>query len=421
VGRFSVVSRPIVSEPAMPRPIRVLHVLGSMSRGGVQVRTVELLRHVDRRRYRFHFCVLSGRPGEMDDEARSSGGVVHLLRQGLTGSSDQLRRFFRQHEFDVVHAHLQSYSGYLLRLAAECGVPVRVAHFHSTHVEQSASLPRRLACRLLSPWVDRFAGWRVMRRWLDRHATHILGVSEHALRKAWRTDWQTDPRCEVVYDGVDTSPFAAAADRAGVRREFGLPHDAPLYIHVGRVTKPKNHLRLVSIFAEILRRRAQARLLLVGRTIVGHRNDSLQRRLRRRIAQLGIAEQVVFGGERSDVPRLLKAADALVFPSRWEGLGDVVLEASAAGTPALCSDLPSIREMAARLPGIRCLSLHEPDAAWADAAEAMAGGLPSEPMRRAALETFAGSVFTVQQCARRLCRIWQTAAAGSRRGGAADG
>ena len=91
-----------------------------------------------------------------------------------------------------------------------------------------------------------------MRHWIDRRATHILGVGEAALAHGWRADWQRDPRCAVIHNGLDTAPFAAPADRTGVRREFGWPEDCPLLIHVGRMCPPKNHPRLVEIAGRIM-------------------------------------------------------------------------------------------------------------------------------------------------------------------------
>jgi glycosyltransferase involved in cell wall biosynthesis len=345
---------------------------------------------------------------------------VHLISGRMTGFARRFQDLLRRHRFDVVHSHLHYASGYFLRLAAECGIPIRVAHFRSSTEQHARTLPRRLAAWLLSPFVDRFASQATMRRWLDRHATRVLGVSQWALTRAWNPHWTSDPRCQVVYDGLEPWAFDRKPDPEGVRREFGLPKDATLCIHVGRITEAKNHLRLVSIFSKLLDRQPEARLLLVGRNLEGRNGNRIERRLRRRIADLKIGDAVVFAGQRSDVPRLMKAADLFVFPSLWEGLGDVVLEACAAGTPALCSDLPSIREIASRLPAVRCLSLDQPDVEWARLAQHIANRPVSEPDRQAALETFAGSEFTVQRCAQALCRIWQGCTAAPQQIGVAD-
>jgi len=394
-------------ESSASRPIKVLHVLGRVGFGGTEVGLVRVFRQIDRQRYRFHFCALSGRAGELEAEVRALGGEVHRMRRGKRGFARRFTDLLDRERFDAVHASVLYTSGYLLRLAAGHGVPVRVAMFVNSRTDRVRGLMRKVYRRAMSLWDDRYAGRRVMRGWIDRHATHILGVSRWSLASAWRADWPSDPRCAVVYDGLDPTEFEPPSDRRGVLREFGIPEAGPLYLHVGRMAEQKNHVRLIEIFSEVLRLQPAASLLLVGRMIVNQGDDSVLRRVRQRLERLGCAGRVVFAGERTDVPRLMKAADAFLFPSLYEGLGDVVLEASASGTPALCTDLPCIGEIADRLPGVRCLSLDEPDAAWARQAAAMSRTPPSHQQREAALAAFRRSVFHIRHRAEALCRVWQ--------------
>ncbi|MEE8452408.1 MAG: glycosyltransferase [Thermoguttaceae bacterium] len=406
---------------ASTKRLTILHVHGRMGRGGAEMRTVEMFRNIDRQKYRFHFCAMSGLPGELDDEIRSLGGIVHRMAQEPVGFSRRLRQLIRRHEYDVVHSHLHFYSGYPLKLAAQCGVPVRVAHFRTTRDDVVTTPSRRAARILLSRLVHRYATGRMTRRWIDEYATDILGVSRWVLESTWGSQWTDDPRCRVVYDALDPGSFEGASDRRAVCREFGLAESSPLLVHVGRMAEPKNHVRLVSIFAEVVRREPAARLLLIGRTDAYRGDHAIERRVRARMAELGIGDRVVFAGERTDVPRLLKAADLLIFPSLWEGLGDVVLEARAAGTPVLACDLPCVQEIADRLPGVRCLSLDESDAKWADWAVRLTGRRPSDLERRTALEFFRHSEFTVGRCLDTLCRLWDGTASGDASGGVADG
>jgi len=393
--------QPVTPRRTAARPVRVLHLVGRMTCGGVQMRTLELYRRLDRARFRLDFCALSGLGAELDEQVRGLGGGVHHLAQSRPGFAGRFRELLLREEYDVVHGHLHYLSGYPLKLARECGVPTRVAHFRSSRADPVPGVRRKLVRLLLRPWIEQYAGNRVQRRWIERHATHVLGVSRWALTCALGRRWAADPRCRVIYDGLDPAAFRRPADRQAVRREFAVPSDSPLLIHVGRMTPAKNHLRLVSIFAELARRLPKARLLLVGRE-----DEAIGRRVRRRIAARGLSDRVILAGERLDVPRLVRAADALIFPSLWEGLGDVVLEAAAAGTPAVCSDLPSIREIAEHLPGIERVSLSEPDARWAERLAAAAANPPDEATRRAALTRFSASVFHVDRSAAALCAIW---------------
>jgi glycosyltransferase involved in cell wall biosynthesis len=371
------------------QPSRILHVVNRMDRGGAEMRTMEVLRRLDRRRFPLHFCALSGREGEFDDEIRRLGGHVHPLSRIAPGFAGRFRALLRRHRFDAVHAQVLYFSGYVLRLAAGCGVPVRLVQLHNTRPARRSGPARWLAHRLL-------------RRWIDRYATDVVGVSRGVLTSVWGPGWSSDPRCRVVYNGVETAPYRAAGDRSGVRREFGFNGGAPVCLHVGRMLPQKNHLRLAAIFAALLCRRPDARLL-----VVGEGGNDVERQLRRRIGQLGIRDQVVLCGRRADVPRLMKAADALLLPSRWEGLPGVVQEACIAGTPVVASALPGVGELAERLSGIYQLALNEPDSRWAEVVAGVLDRPVPEGDRQQALHAFERSEFTVDRCAQTYCRMWQ--------------
>jgi glycosyltransferase involved in cell wall biosynthesis len=367
------------------------------------MRTLDLLRHLDPERYEFHFLTLSDVVGTFGEEIRAAGGHVQQLSGGPFSFPRRFVALIDRLEIDALHSHVYHASGYLLRLAAKRGVPIRVAHFRSSHDGHSINPIR---------WLRR----AVLRRWIDRYATNILAVSRTAIRSAWKPDWDGDPRCEVIYNGLEASAFDGPADREGVRREFGFSPDCLLAVHVGRLIRPKNHLRLVSIFQELLAQRPEARLLLVGWDIHG-----VGRTLRRRIEELGLADRVLLCGERSDVPRLLKAADVMIFPSLWEGLPGAVLEACAAGTPVVASDLPSIGEIADRTGGVRCLSLEEPDTNWARAIGEEVDASRGNGRRQAWRRAFARSPFGIRQCAQSVCRVWQGSSMKAAGGGGIDG
>lgn len=368
--------------------IRVLQVFAGTNRGGTELRTLDVMRHLDRARFRMDYCVLSGRPGTLDEEIRALGGEVFPCRLGLSFSW-RFGRLLHAHRFDVVHAHVHHFAGWILRLAAHSGVPVRVAHFNSSHDGRADTLRRRLQRR-------------VMCRWIDRHATHVLAVSEAAMEEAWRPDWRDDRRCAVVYDGLPVIPFEGPADRAGVRKEFGWPLECPLAIHVGRLAPPKNHGRLLAVFRAWRQRRPEARLL-----VVGSGPPPAQDLLRRQVGALGLEEGVALAGERTDVARLLKASDVLVFPSLWEGLPGAVLEACAAGTPVVASDLATVREVARHFPRVECVGLERPDDQWAHAIDQTFRSVPSEAERHAARRALAASPFGIERCVANLCRVWQ--------------
>ena len=328
---------------------RVLHIFGRMNRGGAEMRTLELMAQLDPREYRFEFCALSGMPGDLDDEIRKLGGSVHLVKLDWRFPW-RFTRFLRRENYPAVHSHVHYFSGYVLRLARKAGVRRRIAHFWTTGERGKEGLARRWQTRL-------------MRHWLDRYATDLLSVSEGAMRASWGERWTEDRRCRVVYDALDPRRYAIAESRKALRDEEGIPSDCPVYIHVGNMAPPKNHARLVSIFKVIHEMEPQARLVLVGRG-----GNQIEKQVVEAVEQAGLQQHVLRLGVRTDVPRLLRMADVMVFPSLWEGLPGVVMEAAAVGTPVVASDLPGVQEVARYVSGNRILPLTASDEEWACAA-----------------------------------------------------
>ncbi len=352
------------------------------------MRTLELLRYVDSERYDLCVCTLTDTVGSFGEEIKAAGGRVVGIPYDLMRFSGRFVRLIRQERFDAVHSHMYYQSGNILRIAARCDVPIRVAHFRNSQERLRTTWRRRAEAVLL-------------RHWIDRYATDILAVSEEAMSKAWRQNWHEDPRCRVVYNGLDLRPFESPSDRAGVLAEFSLPTDAFVCIHVGRMAAAKNHLRLVDIFAAVRQKREDAYLLIVGAG-----DPKIEHAARRRVAEMGIADHVRFCGLRKDVPRLLMAADVMVCPSLWEGLPGVVLESCAAGVPVVASDLLAIQEISRHLRGVELVSLDDPDEAWA---ARIARPINSPATTRSARDSVArvrDCGFGIERYAEAMCSIW---------------
>lgn len=361
-----------------------------MVRGGAETRTVELLRYIDRKRYLPQFLSLSGLPGQLDDEIRQLGSEVHLCKLER-GFSRRFTELLKEEQFDIVHSHIHFSSGYILRLAEKAGVRGRISHFRNTQDGHDSTL-RRMIQRAISRWM------------VNRHSTNILSVGTGTMETLFGKNWSKDPRRTVIPNGVDGSRFAAPPDRIGVRREFGLANDCPLVIHVGNLRKQKNHPFLISVFEAIQKHIPAARLILVG-----HGDSDTELKVRAQVDELKLAESVIFAGSRSDVPRLLSAADIMVFPSKWEGLPGAVLEAAAAGIPVIGSDIPGIIELSPHLPIVEHLALEAGPKVWAQVAcERIADGYDYD-RRKSIQKCFGASPYTIEKCAALTCSVWRRA------------
>lgn len=374
----------------MSQPVRILHIFGRLVHGGAELRTLDVIRNADARRYQFDFVCLTGQAGPLDERARELGCQVHMLPL-RTGFGRKFRTLLRERSIDIVQSHVHHASGYILRQAHLAGVPGRICHYRISGVERRVGLLRQLQQASLKQLVH----W---------HATHIVGVSRSTLAAAWSPRWQQDRRCQVIYNGLDLQSFTAPSQTLSVRGEFGLKDTDRLAIHVGRFHRVKNHTKLVGIFQELYRRDSRWKLLLVG----GGAEAEIAR-IRQLVADSGLSGAVLFAGLRDDLPRLLRAAELKLFPSLFEGLPGAVLEASVTGLPIVGSRLDTIVEMEPHFSNIRTVDVDAPDTEWVDAAERLLRDSTSNN-REMALGSFRDSAFTIEECVERHTHLWDDAA-----------
>jgi len=389
----AVAIRPLATAGRDPRnhPVRVLHVVGAMNRGGTETWLVDLLSRSDHTRFRHDVLTHANSATSLDEAVKATGArLIQAPKASHPWSySTKLRRVIEElGPYDVVHAHLHHFSGLVLRSAAHAGVPMRIAHSHSDtrRIDGRANPVRQLYLRLAEHWIRRYA-------------TRCLAVSRLAAASLFGEAWESDPRVSVVYCGVALEKFSRLSlNRAACRHSFGIPADARVFGHVGRFAEPKNHVFLVEIFSRIAQSEPNAWFALAG-------DGPLRPQIELWAERAGIAHRTLFLGMRNDVPQLLAGLiDVLLLPSLWEGLPITLIESQAAGVPALYSD--AITAEAAELPKLlRRVSLREPAGVWALEAVSMAHSPPVIPDR----DRLAGSRFDIRACAVRLEEIYSSA------------
>jgi glycosyltransferase involved in cell wall biosynthesis len=374
------------------RPCRILHVIMRMDRGGIETSLMELLRTIDRRRYRMDFLALHGQPGVQDDEVRALGSQIIVAPDPRKPwrLARQLGQILREYgPYHVIHSHVHFYGGHVLRLAARHGIPLRIAH--SRNDTRVAERDRG--------WSRRGYVW-LMRRWIEQYANFRVAISRPAAEDLFGNGYRGDDRFRMVYSGRDFSAYAETADRDQVRRSLGLSPDAFVLGHVGRFYWRKNHHFVLEVAAALFQRHGRARLLLVG-------DGPDQAAIEVRARVLGIADRVLFAGDRADVCRLLKGSmDAFVFPSHHEGLGMAVVEAQAAGLPCvIATTIPEEVDLVPEL--IHRLPVDAPAEVWAE--RVLAAAAAPRPGREEALRAVRASDFDILKSAARLLEIYDMA------------
>ncbi|MBL8029333.1 MAG: glycosyltransferase [Fibrobacteres bacterium] len=143
-------------------------------------------------------------------------------------------------------------------------------------------------------------------------------------------------RVAVVQTGIELLK-GAVIEKSVARRKLGLSDNAFVIGHVGRFTEPKNHEFIIAVMHEILKKEANCILLLVG-------DGPLRENINNKARQLGLLNNVIFLGTRTDVFACLSAMDVFIFPSHYESLGISVLEAQVVGLPVVTSNVPGLSE-----------------------------------------------------------------------------
>jgi glycosyltransferase involved in cell wall biosynthesis len=338
-------------------PTRILHVIGGMSRGGPETWLMHILRHIDRQRFQMDFVVHTTEKCSYDQEVQALGGRIIPCCKPHNPFiyARDFKRILQEHgPYDVVHSHVQYFSGFVLRLAYQAGVPVRVAHNHtpSYHLIDAVSQKKQGLWRRCYIFL--------MRRWIKRYTTVGLVVNKNGGPDMFGTDWQTDPRWRIHYCAIDLAPFRAVVDPQAVRRDLGIPPGAFVVGNVSRFFKKKNHPFMLEIVRVLAQQEPKVHLLLVG-------DGPELLDIKRKVAIEGLTDLVTFAGSRSDVPNLLLGAmDVFLFPSDWgEGLPLVLMEAQAARLPSVISSyITQEADVIDHL--IRRVPLSRPPSAWAE-------------------------------------------------------
>jgi glycosyltransferase involved in cell wall biosynthesis len=299
-------------------------VVHKMHRAGTETLLMQIYRNIDRDKVQFDFLVHTDQPGHYDDEIRNLGGKIVYIpvspRKNYLLYTKTLKNIILQNgPYICVHSHMSLLSGVILKVAYSANIPLRIAHSHTDLDSKGNSFSRRVY------------GW-YMRHQIRHYATHVLAVSRPAGEWLFGKNCWQDPRVQILHNATDLKPYEMLCqDRLKLRKELGLPINGILLGHVGRFEPEKNHQKLLEIFSHLVKLKPTAHLILVG-------EGSLEDEVRSLIKSLGLQENVYMLGVRSDIPELMGALNLFLFPSLFEGLGIVLIEAQAAGVPCIVSD-----------------------------------------------------------------------------------
>lgn len=375
---------------------RVLHVLGSLGVGGAETWVVQILEQLDDYRVGSDLLI-NQRNGAYENRVLAAGAKIHYVGNPRHpfSYSRELERFLVDHgPYDVVHCHLQSYSGLILRSAFRVGVPGRIAHARNSS-DGKVKTPMRLAYRAL------------MRFWIKKYATQLFAVSTQAAESAFWEGVMQHGRCRRL-TGVDFTSFCfSMGSREDVRKELSVTTGTLVVGHVGSFRAQKNHRFLLEIAQELLKLHPNTVFVLVG-------DGPLRRDIVEAVTNSGMQGHFRFLGTRNDVARLLCGMDVFLFPSFYEGLPRVMLEAQATGLPCIASSSIT-SEVAASLSSVQFISLERAPKAWAQSIILTTYGIEDRKQRGMdAVQEFDAHGLTIAANAKELTELYERIASANR-------
>ena len=358
---------------------RVLIVIttGFASWGGLTTVMMNYFRNMDRSDLQVDFASTN----EVDEaslaELHTLGARYFNLgdrKKNLPGYMFNLYKLIRREKYDVLHVNGNSATmAFDLLPGCICGVPVRIAHGHTTR----SGYPR--AHKLLSPFFKKMY-------------THGVVTSKAA------GEWLYGEAYTVLNNAIDVCRYAFSPEtRDRVRKDLGLEGK---YVvgNVGKLNPPKNHTFLLDIFKQIHSQRSDAALVIAG-------GGETEAELRRKCKDLGIEDSVIFLGMLDNTRDILQAFDVFVFTSKFEGLGMALIEAQAAGLECVCSDVVPIETKVSDY--IRYLSLEESAEKWAEVTLTI-GAYDREAHAAAAAQTIRRHGYDIRYEAEKLEEMYKS-------------
>lgn len=329
---------------------KVLQIIGGMNRAGAETMLMNIYRHIDKSKIQFDFLVFYDEKQDYEDEIVSMGGkVIHMpLNKGvqMVKSIAFIRNVLRQEgPYCAIHAATLFNSVYPLLASAGTPGVVRVVHSHTTRNTLHRSV-LRVVYEHISRCLIKALGQRFIACGVEAGG-YLFG--KKFLKKGI-----------VINNAVDVDAFANVnADAVEViKRDLGV--DGHIVIgNVARLADVKNHAKMIEIARTLKSMGVKFKMLFIGQ-------GDLQQEIEQQIRVHHLEDDVKLLGLHADIPDLLHVMNVFLMPSHFEGNPVSLIEAQAAGTPCVISDVITDRiDMGLCL--IRKVSLKQDGKVWADA------------------------------------------------------
>lgn len=331
----------------MNKKVKVLRIIGECKTGGTETIALNYYKNLNHELVGMDFLFYGPSLPRFSEELEVNGDrVINVVdyTQNLIGSIREIRDVVKNGNYDIVHAQLNALNFFPLLGAYLGGAKIRIAANHST-ANMRYEFKKSIVKYLVRPTASILA-------------TNYAACSKYAGEWCFGKRTLESGKIKIIHNAIDLSSFNYSEDiRQNVRKKMNW--DRRFVIgHAGRFTEQKNHKFMVEIFARIHKKLPEALLVFAGD---GHLIDDIKVQ----VEKLGLTNSVQFLGVRFDMNELMQGMDIFLFPSLYEGLGNVITEAQAVGLRSVVSDVVPNEVKMTEL--VDFISLNKSVEFWADA------------------------------------------------------
>lgn len=303
---------------------RILHMVGGMDKGGTETMLMNIYRKLDRTKVQFDFLYTTNKKTYYDNEILNLGGKIIRINNA---SKFRINKFIgdisncieKNGPYKAIHAHTLFNSGIVMLAGKKNNIDIRISHAHTT-ADNEEGIIRKIYINL-------------MRKLILNNSTNLLACSDLAGEylfgvKHINSDKYTILPNLVAYEDILNIDIDKVKK---FKQENNIDGNDIVLGHIGTFKESKNQKYLLQIAKYLKDNGENIKLLLIG-------DGYMRSELEFMCSKLDITENVIFTGVRDDIDVILHSMDVFVFPSTFEGLGLVLLEAQAAGLPCVVSE-----------------------------------------------------------------------------------
>lgn len=299
---------------------RLLCIVGQMGAGGAETFLMKVYRNIDKSRFQMDFCVSSSEKGVYEEEIVSMGGKVFRITpktKSFKKNFVSIARIVNRNNYKYVMRVSQHSLSCMELLAAKMGGAKKLV-FRSSNSNSCGGHVNSIIHNIFKFLTIKLPDVKIAPS--TEAAEFMFG--KQCVKKG---------EVLLLKNGLNIDEYGFSdTDRNRKRKELGINNEKVIG-HVGRFSKQKNHYFIISVFNEVVKKDPNTKLILIG-------TGELEDEIKDVVNRVGLNDKVMFLENRNDVPQLMSAMDILLFPSLFEGMPNVVIEAQASGLHCIISD-----------------------------------------------------------------------------------